>query len=133
MSEFTPDISDTLFIWSMLEKAKEGTNPYGENVAEVYVKHLLPHKLEASNPHDVWKLAGRNLHTVLNNFCTLNGVKANINGQEVGDWLDNFEIMHKCDVLIYKSQSEAIVKKVLSKLIISKVKQKPRSKNVRRR
>ena len=109
MVDFAPDIADTLFVWNVLDQAKNGKHPYGIDIAEVYVKHLLPHSLEVASAADAWKQASRNLHTVLRNFCDLNCVKASIDGIEVGDWLDNYELKHKCDVRIYREEPQPVI------------------------
>jgi hypothetical protein len=101
MSDFIPDIADTLFVWQCLTQAKEGTNPYGRTVAEVYVEHLIPRQVP-TNDRQVWVEAGKNLHGIIRDFCNINHVSASVNGVEVGDWLDGFELRHKCDVRIYE-------------------------------
>ena len=102
MSDFEPDMNDTLFIWNALTQAARGTNPYGRSVAEVYVEHLIPRQTNV-NDSVVWVEASKNLHRVITNFCDTNHVQASVNGREVGDWLDSFELRHKCDVRIYKA------------------------------
>ncbi|MFA5024152.1 MAG: hypothetical protein WC523_04310 [Patescibacteria group bacterium] len=109
--DFVPDISDTLFVWNSLDQAKRGINPYGKDIAEVYVKHLIPHKFDVENESDAWKYASRTLYSILKNFCEMNCVHANVNGQEIGDWMDDFELRHKCDVRIYKELPKKKTKK----------------------
>ena len=112
MSDLAPDITDTLYVWNCLAQAKEGINPYGRTVAEVYVEHLIPRLEETTE--NTWREASRNLHKVISNFCDVNCVQASVNGREIGDWMDDYELKHKCDVRIYKG----------------KQKRKKRSKNV---
>jgi len=115
MNNFAPDIADTLFVWNVLSQAKDGVNPYGKNVAEIYVKHLIPIRFEVEDEADAWKQASKNLHIVLKNFCDLNSVNASVNGKRLGDWMDTYELRHKCDVLIYKEEPKPIKNKTKKK------------------
>lgn len=111
MKDLIPDIFDTLFVWDSLQQAKDGINPYGKTVAEIYVQHLLPHKFEVEDEKEAWKQASKNLKKVVTKFCELNGVKAHIDGKEVGEWMNNFELRHKCDVSIFNNKTKSIRKK----------------------
>ena len=115
MNDFTPSITDTLYVWDILNQAKDGVNPYGMNVAEVYVKHLMPNKFEVENETDAWRQASKNLHTVLKNFCDLNCVKASVNGKKIGKWMNTYELRHKCDVMIYTKKSRLVEKQTKKK------------------
>ncbi|KKM04737.1 hypothetical protein LCGC14_1761190 [marine sediment metagenome] len=90
---------DSLYAWGMLEWARQGKHPYGGDTAEIYIQHLLPNwPLEPKPP---WTKASKILRAVIERFCQTYNVSAEVNGKTIGNWMDNYELLHKCDVRIY--------------------------------
>lgn len=87
-----------LYVWDCLERAKESKHPYGGDVAEIFAQHLVPK--EPTN--DQWKHAGKTLYALLEQFCKVNRVEATVNGRKIGKWMEEFNLIHKCDVRIYE-------------------------------
>jgi len=89
----------SLYVWGMLEWARQGKHPYDGDTAEIYVQHLfLDRSLKTKSS---WTKASRILRAVIERFCQTYNVSAEVNGKAVGDWMDNYELRHKCDVRIY--------------------------------
>lgn len=93
---------NTIHIWDALELAKNDIHPYGGNIAELYALHFLPEKSNG----DPWKHAGQNLRNLLVAFCHYHNVSVTVNGKPIGDWMDGFKFIHKCDVKVLKNESE---------------------------
>lgn len=94
------NISDALHVWYCLEMAKEGVGTYGGNSADIYVQHLLPPDYDTSIGKALWIQASKNLKQIVTAFCNMHGVDASINGKPVGDWMDEYQLVHKCEVHI---------------------------------
>jgi hypothetical protein len=100
MSDYATE--QTLYIWSCLERARTRTLPYKDDTAEIYVQRLLPQDYNASTGKTLWKQAGKNLYSILSEFCKSNNVSAIVNGKTMGEWLNDYELNYKCDVKIVR-------------------------------
>lgn len=93
---------NTIHIWDALELAKNNIHPYGGNIAELYALHFLPERSDG-NP---WKHAGKNLYSLLRAFCHYHNVDVTIDGRPIGNWMDGFKFIHKCDVRVIENESK---------------------------
>jgi hypothetical protein len=100
MNNIGIDVSNALYVWSCLEQAHKRKNPFGGNTAEIYVQHLLPIDYDASLGKPLWIQASKNLYSILTKFCEVNNVKAFVNGQTAGDWMNEYQFLHRCEVRI---------------------------------
>jgi len=94
------NIYDALHIWHCLEKAKDGHGMYVGDIAEIYVQYLLPTDYDASAGKTLWLQASKNLRQIITMFCNTHYVDAFINGRLVGEWMDEYQLLHKCEVRI---------------------------------
>jgi hypothetical protein len=99
MTEFKTDLSSVFHIWSRLEQAKDKIDPMYGDETEIYVQHLIPDDADYQSK-DLWKQAGKALYSILQGFCECNNVKAFVDGKEIGDWMNDYSFVHKCDVRI---------------------------------
>ncbi len=100
MSDYS--IDQALYIWSCLERAINKGALYGDDIVEVYVQHLLPKDYDTSVGKTLWKQAGKNLYNILISFCKENNAEAFVNGKELGNWLETYDLVHKCDVKVVR-------------------------------
>lgn len=100
MTEQSYDVSNALHVWYCLEQAKDRSDPYGSDIADIYVQHLLPSDYDASAGKVLWLQASKNLRNILTAFCNAHGVDAFVNGKPVGEWMDEYQLLHKCEVRI---------------------------------
>ena len=101
--EFKTDLSSVFHIWSQLESAKNNCNNIHGDIAEIYVQHLLPENVDYQIK-DLWKQAGKTLYFILKEFCELHNSKAFVDGKEIGEWMNDYSFLHKCDVRIAKKE-----------------------------
>jgi hypothetical protein len=101
MTEFKTNIDSVLYVWSRLEQARDNLDPLYGDETEIYVQHLLPDDLDYQSK-DIWVQAGKALYTIIRGFCERNKVTAFVDGEEIGDWMNDFAFFHKVDVRIAK-------------------------------
>jgi hypothetical protein len=106
---FTPDISllQALDIWSELEQAYHGTNPYGGDTAEIYACRLVvAHVHHSETEKEVALDASRNLHALLWWFARKRHADVMINvgrdhdGEPLSDALLTQLITHRIHVRV---------------------------------
>ena len=91
---------DILYVWFCLEQAKNNRHPYGGDTAEIFAQHCI----SKDSSDNQWKQAGKNLYTVINQFCNIHKLSASVNGKEIGNWMNDYNFFHKCDVRIINDQ-----------------------------
>jgi hypothetical protein len=94
------NVSNALHVWYCLEQAKDRSDPYGSDTAEIYVQHLLPIDFDASAGKALWIQASKNLRSILNMFCNSHCVDAFVNGRPIGEWMDEHQLLDRCEVRI---------------------------------
>jgi hypothetical protein len=70
-NEIELPVTDALSVWHDLERALEGTNGYGGDVAEIYAFRLVPPRLKGCTVEERSRVAGRNLTCLLRQFANL--------------------------------------------------------------
>ena len=91
-----------LYVWAMLDQARDDKHPYGEHTAEIFAQHLIS---DGPITKDTWKQAGALLYKIIQQYCKVTSTKAFVNGREIGEWMNDFELLHSCEVRIDNGRS----------------------------
>lgn len=100
-------MAQALSIWSELEDARHGTHGFGGDTAEIYLYrlnggrhlHLDASDIEASNV---------SLYNLLDHFSTERGVRIEVDGRELGEWVKTTGNRHRVHVRVVPAAETAV-------------------------
>lgn len=110
----TMSMLQALELWSDLEKAYHGTNPYGSDTAEVYLYRVMPNP-----PRHEWldkagimgdlareevQTANVALHDFLALFAKTREASLTVEDKELGPWLKEARFSHRVHVTVTPSR-----------------------------